>query len=139
MFSGRCATVPGFDRQQIFATIAAEHAWVNAAINGEIAAFAGLMSDDYAQIVFRPATTWAEWDLTRKGTWVELLRSGREKYESVDLRNLNVHLDGDIATVTGEYSQKATKEGEGHSGAGMYVGIWARRNGRWQVVNSVFA
>src|SRR5438067_12238946 len=28
--------------------------------------------------------------------------SGREKYASVDLRNLKVYLDGDVATVSGE-------------------------------------
>jgi len=64
--------------------------------------------------------------------------SGREKYASVDLRNLRVYLHGDVATVSGEYSQTGTKDGKDISSKGLYVDTWVKRNGNWKVVSSVF-
>jgi ketosteroid isomerase-like protein len=120
--------------------LASEHAWAKAAADGDAARMAGLMADDYVEIVMEadPGTKNSRWVTTSKAEWVNLVRSGREKYQSVDLRNLKVYFHGDIATVTGEYSQTATKDGKDNSGSGIYVNTWVRKNGNWQVVSSVF-
>jgi len=40
--------------------------------------------------------------------------------------------------VTGEYSQKGTRDGKDISAAGLYVDTWTKSNGQWQLVSSVF-
>ena len=75
---------------------------------------------------------------TNKTEWVNLVKSGREKYQSVELRNLKVYFHADVATVTGEYSQTGTRDGKDISESGVYVDTWVRKNGKWQVVSSVF-
>jgi ketosteroid isomerase-like protein len=120
--------------------VTSERAWAQAPVKGDAAGMARLMSDDYVEIAMdtAPGTSKSGWATTTKAQWVELVRSGREKYTSVDLRNLKVYLHGDVATVTGEYSQTGTNDGKDISASGLYVNTWVRKNGNWQVVSSVF-
>ena len=120
--------------------VACEHAWAKAAADGDAAKMAGLIADDYVEIAMEtdPGTKSSRWVTTDKAEWVNLVRSGREKYQSVELRNLKVYFHADIATVTGEYSQAGTRDGKDISENGVYVDTWVRRNGNWQVVSSVF-
>lgn len=74
-----------------------------------------------------------------KASWVEGVRSGAYKYESVEIRNLNVRLHGSTAVVTGEYTQKATLNGQDYSARGAYVTTWQKRNGRWLAIASGFS
>ena len=101
---------------------------------------ASFMLDDYIEIMLNPptATNKAEWTSRSKAAWVDMVRSGRAKYDSVELNNLKVYFHRDVATVTGEYSQKGTTDGKDNSGTGAYVDTWVRRNGHWQILSSVF-
>jgi ketosteroid isomerase-like protein len=134
---GALASLTGSDLEQI---VASEHAWVDAAVKRNAAGMAGLMSDDYVEIAMEtaPGASKSRWMNTGKAEWIDLVRSGREKYTSVELSNLKVYLHGDVATVTGEYSQAGTKDGKDISAAGSYVNTWVKKNGNWQVVSSVF-
>jgi ketosteroid isomerase-like protein len=125
------------DAEQI---LASERAWAQAPVKGDVAGMARLMSDDYVEIVMETAsgTSKSSWVSTSKAQWVDLVQSGREKYKSVDLRNLKVYLHGDVATVSGEYSQTVTKDGKDISSSGLYVDTWVKKNGSWRVVSSVF-
>ncbi len=125
------------DAEQI---LASERAWAQAPVKGSVADMARLMSDDYVEIVMESAhgTNKSSWVTTSKSEWVDLVRSGREKYTSVDLRNLKVYVHSDVATVSGEYSQRGTKDGKDISSNGLYVDTWVKRNGEWKVVSSVF-
>ena len=120
--------------------VAAEHAWAKAAADGDAKAMASFMLDDYIEIMLNPptATNKAEWTSRSKAAWVDMVRSGRAKYDSVELNNLKVYFHRDVATVTGEYSQKGTTDGKDNSGTGAYVDTWVRRNGHWQILSSVF-
>jgi ketosteroid isomerase-like protein len=119
---------------------AAEHGWAQAPVKGDAVAMAGFMSDDYIEIVMETASgaSKSRWVTTKKKEWIDLVRSGREKYASVELRNIKIYLHGDIATVTGEYSQTGTKEGKDISASGLYVDTWVKKDGKWRVVSSVF-
>ena len=66
------------------------------------------------------------------------MRSGREKYDSVEIHDLKVLFNRDLATVTGAYSQKGTSDGKDISASGIYVDTWAKRNGQWRLINSTF-
>jgi ketosteroid isomerase-like protein len=98
------------------------------------------MSDDYVEIAAEtaPGTTTNTWANIGKAEWVDWVRSGREKYTSVDLRNFKVYLHGDVATVTAEYSQTGTKDGKDVNASGFYVDTWVNKGGDWHVVSSVF-
>jgi ketosteroid isomerase-like protein len=130
-------SAPGDDAEQI---VASERAWAKAAVDRDTARMATFMSDDFVEITLAadPATNKLRWKNTSKGEWIESIRSGEEKYESVDLRNLQVYFHGDVATVTGEYSQKGARGGEDISATGAYVDTWVKKKGAWQVVSSVF-
>jgi ketosteroid isomerase-like protein len=116
------------------------NAWAQASVKGDVAGMARLMSDDYVEIVMETATgtSKSSWLTISKTEWVHLVQSGREKYTSVDLRNLKVNLHGDVATVSGGYSQTGTKDGKDIGSSGLYVDTWVKKNGKWQVVSSVF-
>jgi ketosteroid isomerase-like protein len=120
--------------------VASERAWAEAPVKGDAAGMARLMSDDYVEIVTEtpPGTSKSSWVTSSKLEWLELVRSGREKYTSVELHNIKVHLHGDVATVTGEYSQTGTKDGKDIGASGLYVDTWVKNNGNWKVVSSVF-
>lgn len=120
--------------------VAADRAWAKAAVDGDAKAMASFMSDDYIEIILNPATTAnkAEWTTRSKTVWVDMVRSGRAKYDSVTLSNIKVHFDGEVATTTGEYSQKGMTDGKDNSATGLYVDTWVKRNGHWQIVSSVF-
>ena len=66
-----------------------------------------------------------------------IVRSGRDKYESVELHNLRVYFHGEIATVIGHYLQKGMSDDKDNSATGPYVDTLVRRNGCWQIVSSV--
>jgi ketosteroid isomerase-like protein len=119
--------------------IAAEQAWAKAAVDHDVDTFAKYMSNDYVLIeVNTTPDKVSRFDVTDKSTWVELVRSRHEKYDAVEIHNLKVRLNGDVATVTGEYSQKGTRDGKDISAVGLYVDTWTKRKGQWELVSSVF-
>lgn len=125
------------DTEQV---VAFERAWAKAAVDGDVRAMATFMADDYVEIVMDTAldSKKSSWVTTSKPEWLALLQSGREKYESVELRNLKVYFHADIATVTGEYTQTSVKDGKQTTWTGVYVDTWVKKSGNWQVVSSVF-
>ncbi len=112
--------------------IGMEHRWIDATIKGDADAFASFMAYQYVAVVSNAR-------IRDKTTWVEGVRSGSRKYESVELSNLKVRLYGDTAVVTGEYTQKATSTGQDYSARGAYVTTWLKRNGRWRAIASGFS
>lgn len=121
------------------AILAAEKAWADAPVRHDYATFAKYMSEDYALIeVNSEPGKKAEFEFSTKAQWVERVSSGREKYEAVEIRDLKILLNGDVATVTGHYSQKGTQDGKDISAAGLYVDTWVKRQGKWLLINSVF-
>lgn len=117
-----------------------ERAWAQSAVDRDIALFRSLMADEYVELIQQPATgaQKSSWESATKDSWTELLRSGHEHYDFVKLFNLKVYLQGDVATVTGQYSQKGTKNGADNSYDGSYVDTWVKRRGIWLLINSTF-
>ena len=119
--------------------VAAEREWAKAAADRDITTFAKYMSDDYVLIVVDVTPNkQPRFDITTKSSWVDKVRSGREHYDSVEIHDLKVLFNGDLATVMGAYSQKGTSDGKDISASGVYVDTWAKRNGQWQLINSTF-
>ena len=120
--------------------IANEKAWAKASLAGDADRMASYMAEEYVELAWEAATATApaHWSSTGKKEWVEAVRRRTEVYTSVDLHNLSVHLQGSLAVVTGEYSQTGTHNGKDISATGIYANTWAKRNGQWVVIHSVF-
>lgn len=117
-----------------------ERAWTQSAVDRDIALFRSFMADNYVELIQQTATAaqTTTWESATKDMWTELLRSGHEHYDFVKLFDLKVYLQGDVATVTGKYSQKGTKNGLDNSYDGSYVNTWVRHRGVWLLINSTF-
>jgi ketosteroid isomerase-like protein len=115
-------------------------AFAKAAQRGDLTTFPTFMSDDYVMTWAEPAANGKKphWATKTKKEWVEELRSRRNKYRSVELQNTKVYLHGDVAIFTGDYTQTGTREGAEYSEAGLFAETWAKRNGQWIIVGSVF-
>jgi len=117
-----------------------EQAWAKAAVDGDADRMASYMTDDYVELAWEPAaqSVPAHWSTTGKTEWVASVRSRKDVYTSVELHNLTVHIQGTLAVVSGEYSQKGTRGDKDISATGIYVNTWTKRGHRWLVVHSVF-
>jgi hypothetical protein len=80
--------------------LAAEREWAKAAVDRDVATFAKYMSDDYVLIaVDVTAGRQQQFEVATKASWVEKIRSGREKYDSVEIHDLKVFFNGELATA----------------------------------------
>ena len=120
--------------------LAADKAWAKSAIGENADLFASYMAQEYVLLELKSATanTASHWVSTNKKDWVADVRRGTLRYSAVELHHQRVYLQGLIATVSGEYSQTATKDGKDETESGSYVETWVKRNGRWLVLNSIF-
>jgi ketosteroid isomerase-like protein len=137
---GTAHSAPGASHTVEETVAARSLAFAQAALTGDLASFSSFMSDDYIMLWTEPATDGkkAHWVTKTKAQWVQELRSRKNKYRSVELHNLKVYLHGDVAAVTGDYTQTGTREGADYSDAGLFNETWVRRSGRWVIVGSVF-
>ena len=119
---------------------ARSRAWVKTALDGDIAAFRSFASDDYVLMWVEQAKDGqkARWATRTRDEWVELLRSGSIKYQSIELRNTTVHIHGDVAIFAGEYSERVTRDGRQYTDAGLFAETWVRRHDQWIIVGSTF-
>jgi len=117
-----------------------EKAWAKAAVDRDADRMASFMADEYLELAWEPAAPGApaHWSTVKKTEWVASVRSRQDVYTSVDLRNLTAHVQGNLAVVTGEYSQTGTSKGKDISASGIYANTWEKRGGRWLLVHSVF-
>jgi len=109
--------------------LASENDWAKAAVDGDADRMASYMADEYLELAWEPADqgTPAHWSTQNKTEWVESVRSHKDVYTSVELRNLAVHVQGNLAVVTGEYSQKGASGGKDISASGIYANTWIKR------------
>jgi ketosteroid isomerase-like protein len=86
------------------------------------------------------ASDWSVIDLTghvlTKAQVMQELGSGDRRIESGSVDDLNVRMFGDIAIVTGRSVLTGTYKGKRASVIQRFTDVFARRDGRWQVVAS---
>ena len=133
----RVATAPGSSEQSVEAR---SRAWFKAAVDADADAFRTFATDDYVMLYIDPATAEhpARWATMSLDEWVSSIRAGSVKYRSVEIRNTKVRVNGDIATLSGEYTQTAVRDGREATESGLFVETWVRRRGQWFAVSDVF-
>ncbi len=99
-----------------------------AALKGDIATYDKLLADDYISIGILGGTS-------SKAELLENFKSGKLKFEAIDVSDMKVRVYGDAALAI------STANVKGHLGAtdisGQYrsVRVWVKRKGQWQSVS----
>ena len=119
---------------------AAEHGWINATVAGNADQMASYMSNDYVELVRVPGTAARRdhWQSTSKGAWISLIRTSHEKYDYVTINDTKAYFHDNVATFTGYFVQKGTRQGKSNNASGIYADTWVKKSGRWQLISSVF-
>lgn len=95
-----------------------------AILKGDTATLDKLTSDDYTN-------TTAQGKVEKKAEIMDGFKSGKIKFESRELSDLDVRVYGNTAVVTGEVNQKATNNGVDTSGQSRFTRVYVKQNGRW--------
>lgn len=105
---------------------ARERQWMQAWVDGDLAACASILADDFILTSARGA-------LMSKDAW--LANAGSVfTCTAFDWLELIVRPLGDVAVVHGRSRQQASVGGQDWSGVFLTTDVWARRSGAWQVV-----
>jgi ketosteroid isomerase-like protein len=115
-------------------------AWIKTAIEGDVDAFRTFATDDYVMFYLEPAASErpARWGTMSRDEWAASIRAGKVKYRSVELRKTQVHMNGEIATLSGEYTQTVVRDGAETTERGLFIETWVRRGNQWLAVSDVF-
>src|SRR6266849_3118469 len=65
---------------------------------------------------------------------IQGMKSGQTHWEAFDLSDLDVHVYGETAVVTGRLRRKGTSAGRDISGQSRYTRYYVRRQGHWQAI-----
>jgi ketosteroid isomerase-like protein len=106
-----------------------EHQWVDAIVKKDTAALDRLLAED-----FNGTSPTAH--LYNKTMAVDDLSRGTYVVESMNLDEVSVNAYGDVAVAFTSQEEKSRYGGKDLSGHYHYTDVWARKDGRWQVVAS---
>jgi ketosteroid isomerase-like protein len=103
--------------------------WRQALLKGDVATYDKLTADDFITI----GTAGKSFT---KAEMVELLKSGKLKYDAYDYSEIKIRVYGDTALVNCTLSQKG-RIGDRDLIAGPFlvVLVWVKRSGQWQTVS----
>jgi ketosteroid isomerase-like protein len=99
-----------------------------AALKGDVATYDKLLADDYTSISVLGTTS-------NKAQILENIKSGRLKFEAIDVSDMKVRLYGDTALVNSVVNVKGHFGDADVSGQWRSVRVWVKRNGQWQSVS----
>ena len=95
-----------------------------AILKGDTATLDKVTSDDYTN-------TTAQGKMEKKADIMDGFKSGKLKFESRELSDVDVRVYGNTAVVTGQVNQKGTNNGADTSGQNRFTRVYVKQNGRW--------
>jgi ketosteroid isomerase-like protein len=107
---------------------AAEDARYRAMTSNDLAALAGLLGED---LIYTHSSAVVD----DKASYLESLRSGKVKYLAARRDGVRIRGYGDTAVVHGHAQIEAEINGERRSLDNLFVNVWVRRAGGWQMVH----
>lgn len=125
--SATAAASPTEDVEQTILKM--ERDWAEAIVKGDLAFSERILANDFSFIQSNGET------LT-KAPFLEMFKSGGYKITVLDLDNLKVRVFTDTAVASYGQTEKSTYQGKDTSGHYVYTDVWAKRNGKWQVISS---
>ncbi len=102
---------------------------LDAARRGDAAVFEKILADNFTRI---------GWDgqMLTKAETVDLYKSGRIKWDTIDLKNRKVRMFGNTAIVTREINVKGHQGSNEFSGTYRDTAVYVKmKNGQWQYVS----
>jgi ketosteroid isomerase-like protein len=116
--------------EEVEATVAQlEREWVAAIVKKDAAALDRLLAEEFAGV--SPTAHYYD-----KSMAIDDLTTGTYQVESMVLDEVSVNAYGDFAVAFASQEEKSRYAGTDISGHYHYTNVWARRDGRWQVVAS---
>jgi ketosteroid isomerase-like protein len=106
-----------------------EHAWGNALLKRDVAAWSRCLGDDWV-------ITYSDGTLVTKPMALADLKEGALRIESFRLDDLKVRVYGDTAVVTGLITEKSKFRDKNTSGVRRFTDVFVKRDGRWQAIAS---
>lgn len=100
----------------------------DAAVKGDVSALEPTTSDDYVRIG-------PEGGMMNKTEYLDALKSGNLKYQSIQTKDSKIQNYGNAAVSTGTADIKGTYKGRDISGNYRVSQVFVKRNGKWQVVH----
>ena len=107
---------------------AAELARFKAQTSGDLKALDALLGDD---LIYTHSSAAVD----SKASYVESMRSGALKYQTIEPRDLQVRVFGTTAVITGAAHITAVSKGLPVDNQLRYTDVWVLRDGRWQMVS----
>lgn len=71
-----------------------------------------------------------------KQQYIASIKNGDNKYESVEVGDMDVMVSGNIGVVQGSDTEKSTNKGKDSSGKYVWMDVFEKKNGKWQAVRS---
>jgi ketosteroid isomerase-like protein len=105
-----------------------EQNWADAMIAGDIATLSQIVADDW--IIVSPSKTGT------KATFLDSVRSGKNKLESCEFGPRDVMVVGNVAVLQGSVTETRIANGQSTTYRAVYMDVWVKRGDRWVVVRS---
>ncbi|MCU1273672.1 MAG: SnoaL-like domain protein [Bryobacterales bacterium] len=100
--------------------------WADATVHGDLAKLDRLLSDDMTYTHSGGATD-------TKQQFLDGLRSGKRKYESIEFREVNVRQYGNAAIVTSRPQVHVISDGHDTRFSPRFLHVWVKQNGSWRL------
>lgn len=118
-------TAQKIDAEQV--VMALDNEWAKAATQRDLVSLNRVLADD---LVY----THNSGRVDTKAKFIAAIKSNQLVIESIDRDDLNTRVYGDAAVITGRYMIKVKFKGKDVSGNTRYIHVYAKQNGRWQMV-----
>ena len=99
-----------------------------AQMKGDFDALGSLLADD---LVYTHSSAAVD----GKTSFIETMRSGRTKYESIEPGEVKVRVYGNTAVVNGVAKLSVTTNGQTNNFSLRYTDVWVMRDNKWQMVS----
>jgi ketosteroid isomerase-like protein len=109
-----------------------EKKWNDAYQQGDIAAMASLLADDFI-ITVEDGSTFS------KSGYIAHSGDSTVHVEISEMSDLQVRMHGNTAVVTGAYYEKGTEKGKNYQYHYRFTVVWMNIHGRWQVIASHYS
>jgi ketosteroid isomerase-like protein len=97
-----------------------------ALIQGDVASFAELLSDD---LLWTHSSAYRD----ARSSFLAALGEGAARYLEIDRSEEKIRVRGDVAVVTGAADMRAVGNGEKKVLRDRYLKVWTREAGRWRM------
>ena len=112
--------------------IALENSWNQAELHNDAHAVDMLLADDFVMTV-------ADGYTMNKAAMLASVRDTSYRPEMLQSENMEVHMYGNTAVVTGAYLEKGKDKGKSYERRGRFTDTWVNQGGEWRCVASHFS